>query len=311
MAVYFDDWKIDENEDTWYARRRYNDTSPLTILQYSSEGWPLAIGGEVAARSEGLLRDAGITCRLCVAGQETKWEAGQKPPPIAGVHDLEDFVWNYWCTGDGFSEINQFVRIVAVQLRTEGVLLYCKQGANRSAAAAIAVITYITGASWTECADMARRARAIVDISRDALKFPTIVNSFPERELVDAVCLTELRSRSTADAPLIVRVRDLMESLPKRSRKTGIWIFYNQAEDLDWPTFEDGPFRDDWNTSSFLAESRYGRIFTSGGATGGRASGIPFAVVSAHCSAPPVSGFCFGYRFGVRSSAKTIPETKP
>ena len=94
MAVYFDDWKIDKNEATLHARRRYNDTRPFTVLQYSSAGWPLAIGGEVGAQSGGLLRDAGITCRLCVAGQETKWEAGQKSPPITGVHDLEDFVWS-------------------------------------------------------------------------------------------------------------------------------------------------------------------------------------------------------------------------
>ena len=123
MAVYFDDWKIDKNERTWQARRRYNDIRPFTVLQYSSGGQPLAIGGEIAARSGDLLRDAGITCRLCVAGEETQWEGGQKPPPIAGVHDLKDFVWNYWCTGNGFREITDFVRSVAVQLRTEGVLL--------------------------------------------------------------------------------------------------------------------------------------------------------------------------------------------
>ena len=178
MALYFDDWKLDKNEAFLHARRRYNDTRPFTVLQYSSEGRPLAIGGEVAARSEDLLRDAGITCRLCVAGQETKWEAGQKPPPIAGVYDLKDFVWNYWCTGSGFPEINDFVRYVAFQLRTEGVLLYCKQGANRSAAAAIAVITYITGSPWKECEEMARGARAIVDISDVALQFPAIVDFF-------------------------------------------------------------------------------------------------------------------------------------
>ena len=220
MAVYFDDWKRNENEGTWYARRRYNGTSPLTVLQYSSHGWPLAIGGEVAARSEILLRDVGITCRLCVAGQKTEWEAGQKPPPLTGVHDLKDFVWNFWCTSDGFSQINQFVRNVAVQLRTHGVLLYCKQGANRSAAAAIAVITYITGAPWMQCEDMARRARAIVDISSVAPKFTTIVNSFPTRELEDAVLLTQLQSRSIANASLIFRQRDHIESSSTRARQT-------------------------------------------------------------------------------------------
>ena len=42
----------------------------------------LAIGGEVAARSDILLRDVGITCRLCVAGQKTEWEAGHEAAPM-------------------------------------------------------------------------------------------------------------------------------------------------------------------------------------------------------------------------------------
>ena len=196
MAVYFDNWKVDINERAWQAKRRYNDRRPFTVLQYSSGRQPLAIGGEIAARSGDLLRDAGITCRLCVAGEDTKWEGGERPPPLAGVHDLKDFVWNYWCTGSGFPEINDFVRYVAFQLRTEGVLLYCKQGANRSAAAAIAVITYITGAPWKKCEEMARGARAIVDIPDVSLQFPAIANYFPERDREDAVVLTELRSRS-------------------------------------------------------------------------------------------------------------------
>ena len=309
MAVYFDNWKVDINERPWQAKRRYNDRRPFTVLQYSSGRQPLAIGGEIAARSGDLLRDAGITCRLCVAGEDTKWDGGERPPPIAGVYDLKDFVWNYWCTGSGFPEINDFVRNVAFQLRTEGVLLYCKQGANRSAAAAIAVITYITGAPWKKCEEMARGARAIVDISDVALQFPAIVDYFPERDREDAVVLTELRSRSISISRLDLRQHDYVESLPKHSRKTGIWIFYNQAEGLDWPMYSEGPFRDDWNTSSHLAQFLYGRIRSGGGAERGRASGVPFAVVSAHCSGPPASEVSFGYRFGMRSSDNVGHET--
>ena len=114
MEVFTDEWKTDPNEASWFARKRYNEKSPFTILQYSSAGWPLAIGGEVAAQSEDLLRDAGITCRLCVAGHRTKWEAGERPPPIAGVQDLEDFSWNLWCNRSGFAQINKFVSSVAV-----------------------------------------------------------------------------------------------------------------------------------------------------------------------------------------------------
>ena len=76
MAVYFDNWKVDKNERPWQAKRRYNDIRPFTVLQYSSGCQPLAIGGEIAARSGDLLRDAGITCRLCVAGEDTKWDGG-------------------------------------------------------------------------------------------------------------------------------------------------------------------------------------------------------------------------------------------
>ena len=143
MEVFSDDWEIEENEAEWLARKRYNERRPFTILQYSSARRPLAIGGEIAAQSKEILHDAGITCRLCVAGDQTKWDGRQKPPPVEGLHELEDFTWNYWCNRNGFELINEFVRNVAVQLRTQGVLLYCKQGANRSAAAAIAVIAYM------------------------------------------------------------------------------------------------------------------------------------------------------------------------
>ena len=94
MVVLTDDWEMDPTEAIWLARKRYNEKTPLTILQYSAAGWPLAVGGEVAARSDALLRDAGITCRLCVAGHQTKWNAGQRPPSIRGVEDLQDFTWN-------------------------------------------------------------------------------------------------------------------------------------------------------------------------------------------------------------------------
>ena len=85
MEVFSDDWEIEENEAEWLTRKRYNERRPFTILQYSSAGRPLAIGGEVAAQSKDILHDAGITCRLCVAGDRTKWDGGQKPPPITGL----------------------------------------------------------------------------------------------------------------------------------------------------------------------------------------------------------------------------------
>ena len=198
MTVFIDNWEIDPNEATWLVRRRYNERSPFTVLQYSSSGHPLAIGGEGAANSVDLLKEAGITCRLCVAGPDTKWAAGQKPPPVAGVQDLEDFVWNRWCKGNVFSEINNFVSDVAFELRSQGVLVYCKKGANRSAAAAIAVIAYITGAPWEECERTARCARATVDISRSSRKFPTIVSHVPDRPLQGAVVLPELARRDEA-----------------------------------------------------------------------------------------------------------------
>ena len=146
---------------------------------------------------------------------------------------IRDSTWNYWCNRNGIEQINEFVRNVAVQLRTQGVLLYCKQGANRSAAAAIAVIAYITGRPWQECEEMARRAGAIVDISRMAPRFTTIVNSFPARAIEDSVPLTQITNNSIATTSTIDENRIHNESSPKQSRTTGIWIFYNQAEDLD------------------------------------------------------------------------------
>ena len=61
-------------------------------------------------------------------------------------------------------------------------------------------------------------------------------------------------------------------------------------------------FREDWYDSWNFARCRHGRVLTTGGATGGRASGIPFAIVSAHSSSPPSAQAYFGYRFGISSS---------
>ena len=56
MAVVRDTWEINPDEAVGRARQRYNDWSPFTVLQYSSKGRPLAIGGEVAARSADRLK---------------------------------------------------------------------------------------------------------------------------------------------------------------------------------------------------------------------------------------------------------------
>ena len=98
----------------------------------------------------------------------------------------------------------------------------------------------------------------------------------------------------------------------KKRRREGVWVFYNQALDQDWPTWHDGPFRAAWAGAECCSGncyvdvwSCYGKVYSSGGATAGRASGVPVAIVAT----PPPNCFTtmpnapidtVGYRFHVR-----------
>ena len=68
---------------------------------------------------------------------------------------------------------------------------------------------------------------------------------------------------------------------PKRRRTCGVWVMYNQAEDLPWPTRVEGPFRASWAAKP-TAQYMYGRILYNGRKSPhGWYRGTPFAVVEA------------------------------
>ena len=96
-------------------------------------------------------------------------------------------------------------------------------------------------------------------------------------------------------------MEDRLGSPGKRPRRQGVWVFYNQAEDQDWPTRDDGPFREAWAEASVDAACFYGRVHSSGGASGGRGSGVPFAIVeTAEPYCLTTSQCPVGYRFSAR-----------
>ena len=64
---------------------------------------------------------------------------------------------------------------------------------------------------------------------------------------------------------------------PRDDTAQGFWLLYNQASDLAWPTPNDGPFDGDWRRSQG-APYMYSKVYDQG-ATLGRASGVPFALV--------------------------------
>ena len=81
--------------------------------------------------------------------------------------------------------------------------------------------------------------------------------------------------------------------------RLGLWVFYNQGHDLDWPTPRDGPFRAAWENTDAESEIIYGRLLTAGAASGGRGSEVPFAIVAT--AAPPIWAAItqpLGYRYG-------------
>ena len=83
--------------------------------------------------------------------------------------------------------------------------------------------------------------------------------------------------------------------------RQGLWVFYNQAEGLDWPTRRDGPFRGAWAHAGVDSRSFYGRVLTTGGATGARGSGVPFAIVAtAAPTSLTASEHPLGYRYVLR-----------
>ena len=81
--------------------------------------------------------------------------------------------------------------------------------------------------------------------------------------------------------------------------RIGVWVFFNQADNQDWPTFNDGPFRCLWQDEPTDCLTVYGKVHSAGGGTGGARSGVPFAIVE--LSAAPswaTDASPVGYRYG-------------
>ena len=119
------------DEAGWSARLKYNSETPLTVVIRSASGNPLALGGERAAESAEACQRAGVGCRVCVAGPDTKWSAGKRPSPLDGIDDLRDFPWNRSRRNGQYGKHCSFIEGIACELRSRGVLVYCKEGAQQ------------------------------------------------------------------------------------------------------------------------------------------------------------------------------------
>ena len=82
------------------------------------------------------------------------------------------------------------------------------------------------------------------------------------------------------------------------SQRCGLWVLLNQAEGLPWPGDLEGPF---YEAVSKTADPQcmYGRIHSGNNAQGGRASGMPFALVATAERTQALHAF--GYRADDRS----------
>ena len=91
---------------------------------------------------------------------------------VAGVREVPGASMNYLLdcarSGLGRQETTDFVKEAYLALLEHGsLLLYCKQGANRSAAAAVAVIAHATGQPLEQLYRGCRAVRPIIRINDD------------------------------------------------------------------------------------------------------------------------------------------------
>ena len=106
------------------------------------------------------------------------------------------------------------------------------------------------------------------------------------------------KEAKTGAADLGTRRRCPAPPPPKRRRTCGVWVMYNQAEDLPWPTRVEGPFRASWAAKP-TAQYMYGRILYNGRkSSSGWYRGTPFAVVEASSDSPHMAPReVTGYRY--------------
>ena len=77
---------------------------------------------------------------------------------------------------------------------------------------------------------------------------------------------------------------------------------------MDWPKRNEGTFRRVWSQPGNDTKTIYGRMQSGGGARGGRAGGLPFAIVTT--TAPDASPQLVHYRFKHKSKDRHGNETE-
>ena len=202
---------------------------------------------------------------------------GRRPPSFGGVDALEDFPWSKWCAP---RSVARFVVRLTEAWRSRGVLLYCKEGANRSGAAAVAVSTYMTGAPLAECVAHVEMLRKIVDLSGWTDRLQAMVDQFPSRDDCHAgSCLSSTSAHAThrpTRAPRAWRTLRVPRERDRGARGVGFSI--NRQK------IKPGPLRATARSET-LGRTRERTLRSSTGgcipaaARLGGASGMPFAVV--------------------------------
>ena len=302
-----DHWDEREGETAQAARSRYNESTPLTVVLVSREGFPLAVGGEQAARSADALRSADLRARVCVAGHKTAWRHGERPPPIEGITDLPDCSWNRWCclgrnNGSGLAGLKAFQQGVAGALCYTGVLVYCKDGAERSAAATVSVAHNLTASSVAECVAHIKSLRKIVDLYRWSSTLEEILEQLPKSDPANLCKLPVIEDCPGSQPPqeATVVAREPAVNPGKKPGGVGYLLCYNQDKTgLAWPTLGDGAYNSFGSVDSGNAKCYYGWAPAAGAPRGG----VPFAIVEAVPGARH-SRFV-GYRYWSGSSDST------
>ena len=206
---------------------------------------------------------------------------------------------------DGLDRNDLCVERFAEALRACGVRLSCKEVPHRSGGTAVAATRYMTDHPIEDCVARVQMLRKVAGVSQWPVRQPTTADTFAARDLGDACLQSHVIKRTRPAAPhaRAATIEDMLGAAGKRPRRQGFWVFCNQTEFQDWPTWDDGPFREAWAEASVDAACFYGRAQST------RWGEVPFAIVeTAEPYCVSTSQRPVGYRFCGRGHTFGCPR---
>ena len=145
--------------------QQYCVETPATLMLKSSSGYPLVLGCQKAAEECFVLEDGGMCASTRVEAESSTFVV--VPETCAGcAHEMLPCFRLDLLTRQLFMEIKDWLSRVVCSLRSKGVLVYCKYGAEFSAIAMVLLLCHLTGEPVSKCVSYVRCLRVIADATR-------------------------------------------------------------------------------------------------------------------------------------------------